>query len=199
MTIASSADFVKNLLQGVSHDQKEIQELASMFIRREYPRNAFLLNAGQIWDKVFYLHQGIVRLFYVDEQGREFNKGFFGEGQLVWPVAPRARREESLFSMATLENAAISGCRFADLQAWLRQRGYWERFALPFAELFAEQKFLREYEFLLKSATERFREFRAEYPALASRIPDYHIASYLGITNVSLSRIKSRLKNSQPG
>ena len=121
----------------------------------------------------------------------EFNKAFFWEDQLVWPVAPSARARDSLFSMAALDNITVSVCNFDTFYSWLTSNGHWERFALPYAESFAEQKFQREYEFLMNSATERFRSFCDEYPGLVNRIPDYHIASYIGITNVSLSRIKS--------
>ena len=63
------------------------------------------------------------------------------------------------------------------------------------AEAFAEEKFLREYEFLIHSPADRYLAFCKDHPALAERLPDYHLASYLGITNVSLSRIKSRIKS----
>lgn len=168
--------------------------LSRLFIRRRYRHNKTLVHAGEKWDKVFFIHLGIIRLFYTDNEGREFNKGFFKEGQLAWPVAPSARNNNSLFSIAAQEDIEISVCGFSDFHAWLAGHGLWERFALPYAEFFAEEKFLREYEFLTNSATERFQNFRAENPELARRIPDYHLASYLGITNVSLSRIKKSIR-----
>lgn len=169
---------------------KELEELSSFFIKREYPRKKTLVIAGNKWDKIFFVHQGIIRLFYTDKEGKDFNKGFFQEGQFAWPVAPSARKNDSLFSIAALEDVKISVCPFESFFSWLFDHGYWEKFALPYAELFAEEKFIREYEFLTKSATERFRNFCIDNPKLSERIPDYHLATYLGITNVSLSRIK---------
>ena len=150
-----------------------------------------LVRAGERWKTVFYIHQGILRLFYTDKEGREFNKGFFWEDQFVWPVAPSARNKDSLFTIAALEELVVSACPFPTFHSWLLHHGSWEKFALSYAEAFAEQKFLREYEFLVCSATERFRHFCREYPELVTRILDYHIASYIGVTNVSLSRIKN--------
>lgn len=183
----------EKVFQNDSSCSKELEELSSFFIEREYPRKKILVPAGEKWDKVFFIHQGIIRLFYTDAEGKDFNKGFFHEGQLVWPVAPSARKNESLFSIAALENIKISVCRFESFFSWLFDRGYWEHFALPYAESFAEEKFLREYEFLTKSATERFRNFCISNSRIAERIPDYHLATYLGITNVSLSRIKKTI------
>lgn len=172
--------------------RKDVQELSALFVIRNYPRGKILVSAGEIWDKVFFINQGIVRFFYSDNEGREFNKGFFQEGELAWPVAPYARSDPSLFSIAAMEDVRISTCRFDRFHSWLKTHGYWEKFALPYAESIAADKFLREYEFLINSATERYEKFLINNPGLAKRIPDYHLASYLGITNVSLSRIKRR-------
>jgi CRP-like cAMP-binding protein len=172
-------------------DSEDVIELANLFIGRRYARRATLIAAGEKWDKVYYIHEGVVRLFYSDDQGREFNKGFFCEEHVMWPVAPYAREEASLFSIATLKNVTVSACLFSVFYSWLSRHGYWERFALPYAETLAADKCLREYEFLLNSAAERYRNFCKEHPGLAGRIPDYHLASYLGITNVTLSRIRN--------
>ncbi len=194
MTDSGKASLVKALEEKIYHDipanKDELTELADLFIQREFPRKKILVLAGEKWEKVFFIHQGIIRFYYTDTEGREFNKGFFREGQLVWPVAPSARKNNSLFSIAPVEDIKVSVCSFASFYSWLADHGYWEKFALPHVESFAEDKFLREYEFLMNSATKRFQNFCMENPGLAKRIPDYHLASYLGITNVSLSRIK---------
>lgn len=176
---------------GLGMNSEELGQITNLFVSRSYPRKAMLLDIGDRWERVFYIHSGLVRLFYTDVEGREFNKGFFREGQMIWPVAPSARTDASLFSIAALEDLTVSICGFSRFHDWLLQRGYWEAFALPYAEAFAERLFRREYEFLLNSASERYRRFCIEYPELVQRIADYHLASYLGITNVTLSRIKN--------
>lgn len=183
--------FRERVFQKFSTSEKELFELTDFFMKREYPRNKMLVSAGEIWSQVFYIHQGLIRLFYIDKEGREFNKGFFWGDQLVWPIAPSARQKASKFSIAALEDTIVSVCPFISFYAWLTKHGYWENFALPYVEAFVEEKFSREYEFLLSSATERYRNFCSEYPELENRIPDYHLASYIGISNVSLSRIKN--------
>ncbi len=169
----------------------ELTELSNLFTNKTIPRHSMLVTAGARWNRVFYIQKGVIRLFYSDNKGREFNKGFFWEDQLVWPIVPYARNNDSLFAIAALEELSVSVCPFTMFHSWLTGHGYWERFALPYVEAFAEQKFLREYEFLTFSATERFQHFCRDYPGLVGRIPDYHIASYIGVTNVALSRIKN--------
>ena len=161
-----------------------------MTTEKKYSRKTRLLNAGDKWEKLFYIHRGLIRLFYTDAEGPEFNKVFFWEGHCIWPVALRDRNKSIQFSIETLEDSSILECSFQRIYETLKQSGQWEKFALPFAEALVEQKFQREHDFLLFTATKRFEEFSKAHPDIASRIPDYHLASFLGITNVSLSRIK---------
>lgn len=177
----------------ITVDENDVIELAALFIEKKYGSNENLVTSGEKWDKVFFIRKGILRVFYSSLEGQEYNKGFFGEGQLLWPVAPSVRKTVSLFSVATLENTTISVCDFSKFYSWLNHYGYWEKFALFYTEAFLEDKFRREYEFLTNSATERFKDFCSEYPDLARRIPDYQLASYLGVTNVTLSRIKKKM------
>lgn len=185
--------FRKQYFQHINVDELDLFSLSNLFKERKYTRKTFLLRAGDRWDNVFYIHQGLIRLYYIDTDGREFNKAFFWEQHCIWPVAPRDRHEDSLFSIDALEDVTVLECPFRLLYEWAKKRGYWERFALPFAETLVEQKFLREHDFLLHSATDRFKKFSKKYPNIVLRLPDYHLASYLGITNVSLSRIKSSI------
>lgn len=187
-------EFGKRVFKHINLDQDDLLAILNFFKEKKYPRKTFLLNVRDKWDKLFYIHRGVIRLFYTDIEGREFNKAFFWEGHCIWPVAPKDRNEKILFSIATLEDVTVLECSFQRLYDFLRQYGHWEKFALPFAENLVEQKFLREHDFLLLSATERFEKFSKTHPKIIRRIPDYHLASFLGVTNVSLSRIK-RLAN----
>lgn len=64
-------------------------------MKRDYTRNKMLVSVGEIWSTVFYIHQGLIRLFYTDKEGREFNKGFFGGDQLVKYIYPLQTLRES--------------------------------------------------------------------------------------------------------
>ncbi len=183
-------EFRERVFQHIDIEQEDLNPLLNFVKKKKYPRKTSLLNVGDKWDKLFYIHQGLIRLFYTDIEGREFNKAFFWEGHCIWPVAPRDRNEEILFNIAALEDVTVLECSFERIYNFLKQRGHWEKFALPFAETLVEQKFRREHDLLLLSATKRFEELSRAHPNIVHRIPDYHLASFLGITNVSLSRIK---------
>jgi CRP-like cAMP-binding protein len=70
----------------------------------------------------------------------------------------------------------------------------WERLGRKNAEQLVLIKEAREKELLLDSLEVRYQRFLQEFPGLADRIPQYHIASYLGVTDVALSRIRKKIK-----
>jgi len=181
---------IEKVLQHVDIDQKALSPLIPLVQKRAFSRKSFLLHAGDHWDQVYFIQHGLIRLFYLDKEGREFNKAFFWEGHCIWPVAPQDRQNAVAFYVAAVEETTVMVCPFHALYDLLKRAGSWEAFALPFAENLVEQKMQREQDFLLLSATERFKKFSATYPQIRDRIPDYQLASFLGITNVSLSRIK---------
>ncbi|MFK7801411.1 MAG: Crp/Fnr family transcriptional regulator [Anaerolineae bacterium] len=182
--------FAARVLRRLQIPAEEIETLKQFTRLKEVPRKSHVLNHGDKWDKFYFIHSGILRMFYIDLEGRDFNKAFFGEGQCIWPVAPMDRNNGVLFNVAVIPKTILLECEFTPLHEFLKQRGKWEEFALPFAERLVETKFQREHDFLLLPAAERYENLLKAYPAFIDRIPDYHLASFLGITNVSLSRLK---------
>lgn len=178
------------IFKHINLSDDDLEVLTTAVYVKVYKRRSDLLRAGERWNKLFFIEQGLVRMFYLDKGGKEFNKAFFAEGQTIWPVAPMDREQGVLFNISAIEETAVLQIPFPILYKTLQKASLWEKFALPFAEKLVEIKFRREHDFLLLSALERLNQITKEAPHIVSRLPDYHLASYLGITNVSLSRIK---------
>lgn len=176
----------------LSREQQE--QCRRIFRPRGFAKKQSLLNVGETWGEVYFITHGAVRLFYTSGDGREFNKGFFFERQFAWPIAPVARHDPSRFTIAAMQDTQVLASDFQVFKSMLQRFACWEQFALSQVEWLAEQKVVREAEFLLDPAEQRYLNFMTEYAAYVDRIPDYHIASYLGITHVSLSRIRKKLR-----
>ncbi len=174
--------------------EEKLQALLDIFHRQIFYKDVVLVNQGDRWNKVYFVERGIVRLFFNTPDGREFNKNFFTEGNFFWPATPATRLHPSLFSITTLEMSYIWVADFALFQKQLMTTQRWEAFALPFAETLADQKINREYEFLMFDAEARYLSLLEQDPQLVRRVPDYHLASFLGMTNVTLSRVKRRCR-----
>ncbi|CAG8999304.1 MAG: hypothetical protein CENE_01278 [Candidatus Celerinatantimonas neptuna] len=169
-----------------------IAQLLTMFRFQKMDKGTQLVRSGSLWQQAFYITEGLMRFYYTTEQGKEFNKGFYCEDDFVWPKAPIARTEPSLFTIECLTPCAFWQIPFSSFQAKLAEEKVWDSFALPYLEHFADEKFIREYEFLIHDAQTKYTSLQDSLGDLIERIPDYHLASYLGITNVALSRVKKR-------
>jgi CRP-like cAMP-binding protein len=167
--------------------------LEPLFKPVQISKGETLLNQGDLWNSTYYIESGIARLFYSDRNGNEFNKDFFYEGNFFWPVAPSAHKAPSLFAISALSPMTVWKAPYHQFRENLESRDAWHSIALQLAETLAERKIVREASFLLDTPAERYIKLFEEYSELVSRIPDYHIASFLGITQVSFSRIKKKL------
>lgn len=167
-----------------------VEQLLALFHFQKIDKGTQLVRSGSLWQQAFFITDGLIRLYYTTEQGKEFNKGFYREQDFLWPKAPSARTEPSLFTIECLTPCSFWQVSFSSFQTKLAKEGVWENFALPYLEHFADEKFIREYEFLIHDAQTKYACLRSSLGPMIDRIPDYHLASYLGITNVALSRVK---------
>lgn len=176
---------------GLSAEQADY--LACLFSKSCLPKGKLVVGEGERWNKAMFIDSGLLRFFYSTGEGKEYNKGFFFDQDFIWPVTPSAQSEPSLFSIETLSSTVVYMSDFHELRSHLKVLGAWEAFALPYVEKLVEQKFKREYDFLVLDAQTRFYQLTQRFGERIDKIPDYHLASYLGITNVALSRIRKRL------
>jgi CRP-like cAMP-binding protein len=167
--------------------------LAGMSLRRLEPEE-FLLHAGDESDTLYLLDTGLVRYFYTAPDGRERNKAFYREGQVIGPVSAAMQSSLAPFSIQCLEYTELLSFRFHDLLAATEHSA---QIARLYRELLAEafiRNEQREAMLLTCSAEERYQWILDHEPELLERVAQFHIASYLGMDAVSLSRLKRKFK-----
>lgn len=168
-----------------------------IFRPRRVSGGAYLALPGRTIESVWFLHRGLVRLFYLTPEGKAWNKGFIAEGGFAGSLAALSGPDESApYGIQALEPVEALGARTEDFRALYDLDPAFERIGRRLAERVLARKALRERSFLQENATGRYLAFRDEFPELEGRLPQYHIASYLGITEVSLSRIRRALADS---
>ena len=124
--------------------------------------------------------------------GKDITFQFFFEGDFVASFDSLYNRQPSLFSLESIEPAELSAIEWADFYALVRREPSLRRaYEAKLVERF------RTYQLLFLSRIkntprQRYEELLKEYPDIARRVPQHYIASYLGITPVSLSRIRNR-------
>jgi CRP-like cAMP-binding protein len=188
-TLLAFCNRLQELSGGEGLDMQPVLDQAR--VRRAGP-GEILFAAGDRLEDLYFIVSGLVRYFYLTPDGREFNKNFVTNGGVVTCLSSFLESEPSPFFTESLEETVLV-CLPMDLVRKLRADGFrWERIINRFIVSLALQKERREASFLLDDATHRYEAFLKEFAEVTPRLPQYHIASYLGITPVALSRIRSR-------
>ncbi|MGM0595139.1 MAG: Crp/Fnr family transcriptional regulator [Pseudomonadota bacterium] len=182
-TVAQFTDISKDARMAMA------RELTPM----EFSKNQFLVHAGENNGDLFYIHQGLVRFFYSTEDGREFNKSFAAEGGFIGCLRSMLTLQPCRFSIQALEPTRTLVLSTKARKSLWNEFPEWDRLGRILAERLALKKEEREAQFLLDPVERRYQQFHNEHPCLSNRLAQYHIASYLGITDVALSRIRKRL------
>ncbi|WP_341836706.1 Crp/Fnr family transcriptional regulator [Chitinophaga pollutisoli] len=163
-----------------------------LFRARTLEKGDYFIWEGQHAREIGFLVEGVIRAFYRNVQGQEYNKHFFTPPCFIGGYASIITGQPNLIQQEALTDCRLLVAPADDFQQLLYTCGDLERMARILAERFFVAKEQREIEIVQLAAEERYRLFRERFPALEASIPQYHIASYLGITPTQLSRIRRK-------
>jgi hypothetical protein len=169
------------------------EELKTIIYPRELKKEEYIVKENQKYNHEIFVHQGIVRGFYCSNKGDEFNVSFYQDKEIVCPWFARTKSGKSNINLQTIIPATIFEMDQNALKA-LRHK-YLELFLYGslVVEIELARKTQHEIFLLVKNAAERYRVFHKIYPHLENKISQFHIASFLGITPVSLSRLRKNI------
>ena len=160
---------------------------------RAIKKNECVIEAGKVNRNLYFLMDGLARYFYLREDGKEFNKSFVRPVNILASLRCLVRGEASSFFVQALSPAVVVGMSYEDFTRLHSTFAAWNKLGFHFLETLALKKEQREADLLLLSASDYYKRFLDEFGDLAEQIPNYHIASWLGITEVALSRIRKKL------
>ncbi len=195
-TVSVSTPLTLFLTQVLGPPPTAVQTWWAHAERHLLKRGQPLLRAGEHWRHLWWVERGALRLYYLDRDGAESNKNFFLDGALCWPITPTLRQQPVMFHVEPLEDSVVWALPLpADPHAPLPSAEWAAWAALEHRVLGAllDDKMQREQEFLLLSARQRYARLLEQHPQWAERIALKHLASYLGVTDVSLSRLRSEM------
>jgi len=177
--------------QWVDLSETQWQQVAGIFKLRQVEARQLLVLPGTTQHEVMFVTQGLLRFYYINEEGEEANKAFIGENEFAGPLASAALNLPLYFGIQALEDTQMLAASYSDYVNLYEQDLIFERLGRKLTETLLIRKELRTRSLLMQNARERYLNFLKTYPHLADRIPQYQLASYLGITEVSLSRLKN--------
>lgn len=167
-------------------------DLHLLFEPLELNRNEYLVREGSKVDSCYLLFEGVIRVYY-NKDGNEYNKTFFTPGMFPTPLTALLSGASSSLSFQSLVHAKLVKFSYKSFRDLFVKHRCLESLLLRILELAWIQKERHDIHMVTNDATSNYMIFRQDYPGLENQIPQYHIASYLGITPIQLSRIRAQL------
>lgn len=176
----------------VSLTDAEKEILESAFIYREIPRKFKLVSLGEVATELYFINKGLIRLYYTKDI-EEITGFIFKEQLFASSLDSFLRKTPSIQTLESLEDCELLVTTYDKLEELYQ--------TVPKMNILtrkvAEQRFINGQQilssFILDSPEERYIKFENQHKDLLQRVPLNIIASYLGITPVSLSRIRKRM------
>jgi CRP-like cAMP-binding protein len=172
----------------------ETDKLINIFHPVKLTAGENFIQAGEVPKTIAFILSGLLRLYYLDNSGKEFTKSFCLSNEFIASYSALLLKKPSRLFIEALEDTNLLVADYTNYQKLTQEHQSWQIVNLKLTQALFIKKEKRESELLLDHATTRYLNFLTEYPQLETRVKQYHIASYLGITAVSLSRIRATLK-----
>jgi len=182
---------IDKLIDRIKEDERNWTEFECLFIERKIESKTVLLNAGEIANYIHFIKKGCIREWF-NKNGKDITFQFFTEGQPVASIDSFMNNQPSLFSIESIEPSIIISVRKDDFEKLF---SVYPEFKDRFHN-FIFQRFRNYTQLFLSRITdspkERYEDLLKNNPEIIKRIPQHYIASFLGVTPVSLSRIRNK-------
>jgi CRP-like cAMP-binding protein len=153
-----------------------------------------LVELGDVTHQLYFVHSGTIRYMLVlPNSGDDVTKDFSSGPTFAVSYGSAVSKQPARVGIVTVTDCILSVWPFEQLTALYARDPEWQKLGRLLAERLYVRKEDREIAFLTQTAEQRFVAFGQEFPGVASLLPQRHIASYLGITPESLSRLKARI------
>ena len=184
---------IQNITKHVSLTPEEQDLFLSKIETKKVKAKTILLNAGELSKETYFVNSGILRSFNINDNIIEHVLHFACEGWWIGDMYSYISEKPGNLFIEVLEDAEIVMLSKENHQELYQKIPKLERFFRILAEnsLVAHQERLMDN--LSLTAEERFEKFCSKYPTLIQKIPQKHIASYIGVTPEFFSKMKSRL------
>ena len=184
---------LQNISKHIQLTEVETDYFTSVLQIKRIRRKQYLIQEGNVSRYEAFVNKGCLRAYHVDEKGQEHIAQFAIEGWWIGDMYSFLTSTPACLNVDALEDSELLCIDKPSLEELYLQVPKFERFfriILQNAFIAHQQRIIAN---MSKTAEERYLEFIKHYPQLEQRVPQHQIASYLGITPESLSRIRKQL------
>jgi CRP-like cAMP-binding protein len=171
----------------------ELDELIASFEIADFPKKYLILREGDFSENLYFVCKGLIRNYYIKE-GKEINHWITNENMLLTAAYTIATGNKNFINYETLEDTYTLKIKYTTLTAFYSKYHSLEHLGRKIVELYYGAFMKKTFDVLFLSAEERYHAFMKEHGDLINRVPLRIIASYIGLTQETLSRIRAYTK-----
>ena len=186
----------KLLIQLIGIDEQEWCAFQKELVPEHYTAKSMIVRAGTVAHRLYFIERGLARTYYIQD-GKEVNTYFLSDNQFISTFESFITQRASSEFLETIEDSQVYSLSYKALTGLYRENSKFEKLG----RILAEENYLcvldRTFVMQTKTAKEKYIYFLEKYDAkIVQRVPQYMIASFLGIAPESLSRIRRQLVTS---
>lgn len=185
-------NFVQYINSFVPLPEIVASELLNKSRKQHLPKHYLLSEAGEICQKLYFVEKGLVRWFYYNEDGKDITDSFGVENSFITAFDSFFQRKPSRYFIELLEDSTVYSMTYTDLETLFENFPEVERVSRLILIQILEQTLDKNAALQFHNAHERYEFITQKQPDLLQRVSLGHIASYLGITQETLSRIRAK-------
>ena len=185
------ADFLEYCNQFSHLDKTVADDLAKNVKVKTYNKGDYLLSSGKVSRHLFFINKGFAKIFFINDD-QEFVMRFFSEGVLFTAFESYLTNKPSKYSIMALETTTVTLIGQEIMEELCKKHHGMETFFRKLVSIVAVKMTKRISEMLEENATQRYNQFVKENRVILHRISLGDMAKYLGITQQSLSRIRTK-------
>ncbi|MFN0256350.1 Crp/Fnr family transcriptional regulator [Pedobacter ureilyticus] len=176
----------------ISISDENLQMVNQFFKPLELKKNEFLLHTGETCQRTYFVLEGCLRIFFINEAGQDATRYLAFENQFATGLVSFITEQPSFEYVQAVAASKILYISRYDFYALLKVVPEWERFYRSYLEFAYVLNTTRLMSFLTLDATERYKRLLDESPEIFKRLPNKLVASYLNMSQETLSRVKSK-------
>lgn len=169
----------------------DLNELLDQFTLDKFSKKQLLYKAGGVSDTLYFIYRGLLRIYYIKED-KEITNLFVPENQIVIGAYSILTGERNYSNYEAFEDTYVLKLKYSVMEEYYLKYHSLEHLGRKLVERYYTSYMKKTYDVLFLSAEERYQIFMKEQSDLMNRVPLRYIASYLGVKQETLSRLRAK-------